>query len=499
MAQLLDVGDFGGIDADTDDLLSACFQEHEAYAQARDHHRFLIIGRKGSGKTAIFKKMVGEQRFDSFAFGHIFEDYPWHHHNKQATSGIPEEARYVHSWRYLMLVTVSKMLLNQDSSQPWCADASVPLKKLERFLVDSYGSKDPDVTQLFAPDRRLRISSTLGIPGTQLGVGVSLERLPVEELPRVVQEVNRSVTDAVVSALNPEHDYYVCFDQLDLRFQPGDQQYSHQLIGLIVAARQLSQTAKEQGKRFSVVVFLRDDIFQTLRFEDKNKIAENQMSRIEWDTPRTKWKLKDLMERRFGEVLGINPGGSWEQVFDETQEMPHRQTKYQHILDRTFGRPRDIIKFSNEVLASYKARVGSGSGRFENEDVAAAREAYSDYLLRELDDEIFKHHPAYRDYVELVKSIGTLHFSASQFTAVCKRRSDLVPDGKLPVDVLRALFDFSVIGYLKVGGGSGGSGYVWSYLGPRARFDEAAVSFRVHLGFKEVLDLKHGGRKAEGQ
>lgn len=51
MRTLLEIGTFGGTDADTDDLLDQAFQDHEAYTEAIAHRRPLIIGRKGSGKT----------------------------------------------------------------------------------------------------------------------------------------------------------------------------------------------------------------------------------------------------------------------------------------------------------------------------------------------------------------------------------------------------------------------------------------------------------------
>jgi len=55
MIKLLDVETFGAVDADTDTLLDQCFEDHEAYQDALHFRRFLLLGRKGSGKTAIFK------------------------------------------------------------------------------------------------------------------------------------------------------------------------------------------------------------------------------------------------------------------------------------------------------------------------------------------------------------------------------------------------------------------------------------------------------------
>lgn len=98
--------------------------------------------------------------------------------------------------------------------------------------------------------------------------------------------------------------------------------------------------------------------------------------------------------------------------------------------------------------------------------------------------------PNYEDYLELLKSIGALQFSGREFEAACDRRDDLVPGGVRPVDILRKLFEFSVVAYQKTGGVGGGSEYMWRYIEPRIRFDEAATNFRVHPGFMEAFGLK---------
>jgi hypothetical protein len=398
--------------------------------------------------------------------------------------GVPEERRFFHSWKYLVLMSLSKVLLNQDQSQPWSEESQDALAALESFVVDSYGSRDPDLTQLFVPDRELRIKGSF----LKFGVGLQAERIIVRELPAHVQQVNRSVQQAVVAGLNPEFDYYVCFDQLDLGFSTTDEQYKQRLIGLLLAARDLNRAAATEGRRFSTVVFLRDDIYQMLQFEDKNKITENNLSRVEWNRPESGLTLMDLMERRFGEVFDGAGTEAWASVFDEDKEMPSRQTKYAHVCDRTFLRPRDMIKFCNEILRAHQLRTAGGSdGKFTNEDVIAARDPYSDYLLRELDDEIAKHVPDYEEHMEVLKTVGNIQFAASEFKQAWEGRPRLTNEEWQ--HGLESLFEFSVIGYLKPGGGGGGSKYIWRYQDARARFDAAAESYRVHPGFKEALDL----------
>jgi hypothetical protein len=378
--------------------------------------------------------------------------------------------------------------MNQDMSQPWSEEAQESLGQLEAFVVDSYGSRNPDVAQLFSPDRELQFSGQFKLGPLQVGA----ERVPLRDLPAHVQEVNRLVQAHVLQSLNPSHEYFVCFDQLDLGFAAHDVQYMGRLTGLILAARDLRRAARDVGKRLNVVVFLRDDIYRLLQFEDKNKITDTGVAVVEWNARSDGLTLKSLMERRFGQAFNGQGIVSWDDVFDENKEMPSRQTKYAHICDRTFLRPRDMIKFCNETLEAHRRR-GDAEQHFVNADLIEARPDYSDYLLNELDDEIAKHVPMYRDYLDVIQSIGREIFDRTTFGDAWSKRPHLAevdPDG-----ALQQLFEFSVVGYLRTGGYGGGQKWAWRYLDPRphrATLPAEATTLRIHSGFKEALDLMKG-------
>jgi hypothetical protein len=354
--------------------------------------------------------MLTVRQNDFFCFGHTFSDYPWHYHDLQARIGIPNFDKFTHSWKYLILMTASKIILNYDQSLPIDAESMDYMMRIEQFVVDTYGTRDPDVTQIFTPTRFLKIKPNFKIDLKVLKADISPEQVPMPELPKIVQELNANLLTHVIECFNPDNSYYVLFDQLDLGFDPGNPDYSNRLIGLLLACRDLNLAAKAMGKKFFAAVFLRDDIFDRLQFEDKNKITENFVSLIEWDTARTNKTLKHLMERRFNVLLqeeGKMEKITWPDVFDESKEMPGRQTKYQHILDRTYLRPRDTIKFCNSILNQYKTRFTKDdkNEKFQNADIHNARIEYSIYLNNELDDEIHKQIPNYKDYIEVLRKL----------------------------------------------------------------------------------------------
>ena len=179
--------------------------------------------------------------------------------------------------------------------------------------------------------------------------------------------------------------------------------------------------------------------------------------------------------------------------------MPGRQTKYTHICDRTFMRPRDMIKFCNEILEAH--RRGQGDDRFINADLIEARREYSGLPAegtRRRDPA--KHVPDYKLYLDVLQPrSGARSSRAASFWK--PGRSGHISPTRIPRRCCRKLFRSAPLsGYFCTGGGGGGSKYAWRYLDARphrAVLPADAKTLRVYPGFKEALDLIKGGALAE--
>jgi hypothetical protein len=201
---------------------------------------------------------------------------------------------------------------------------------------------------------------------------------------------------------------------------------------------------------------------------------------LEW-TPDS---LLELIEARLRAKLSSK--ATWAEITDGAL-MRGSQSKWNHILARTFLRPRDVIRFLNSALAEAKRRSDELLV-FTNKDIVASREDYSSYLKKELDDEIRPHWAQWDEALQACSAISTITFDREDFEKEYGRRKS----GKNSVtfdEALKYLYRFSVIGYERRSG-YGGSSWALQYIDPQAGWDAAASKFKVHLGLKEYAKLR---------
>jgi hypothetical protein len=496
LRSLSSIENFGNIDATLDTLLEDCFEEHSSFKEIKDFRKFIVIGKKGTGKTAIFSKILKTSSFDTFCEGYNLTSYPWYHHDLQAKSCVPDNEKFIHSWEYLLLLSISKLLITSDEGTRFDTDSKLSRNVLEKFIVDTYGTVSPDLTHIFTPNKKIKLKNLFSakVAGQELQIQLPFETVEMKDLPTVVQDVNKSLLYHVMKCAHPEHKYFICFDELDIGFDKTKENYFNSIIGLIRAAREINLEARKKNKKLLVCIFLRDDIYNLLRFEDKRKITDNFVTLIEWDNPQTDNTLKELMEKRFEKLLRENNNEviKWEDVFDDLTSINGNRSKYNYITDMTCLRPRDMIDICNSILNEHKKRaqkVGNIRNIFENPDITSAKDMYSSSLLREFDDEVHKHIPNYERYIDIIKKIGKSKFSYQDFENTYEVIKDRVGIDKDPLQILQDLFTFSIIGNYMIGGKTGGSRNLFRYKDCRAEFRDD-LKIIIHPGLATVLGLK---------
>lgn len=498
MASVLDLlPNFGAIDAESD-FRPDFFVPSSSWENVRSRRHPLIVGRKGTGKTALRKALLDEAAKDPvmFATDLAFRDYPWKVHHSVFDATVGGKSRYLETWLFLMLIELAKQAVGEDQQLAPNKQVAEIEDWLRVFVETNWGSiafdhrdmfrnKEYQVTKSFKPQA----------VGTSVG-GVDWTNVHRDRLGDSLNTMNRWLKAALAMILREDAEYFLVFDELDLDFSQQDEQYLDSITGLVLATQNFHLWARDKRLKTMPVVLLRDDIYGVLQFPDKNKISLGLVGTIQWNSDyKGPNALKTVADTRIRVLLGDDDNvrtDAWFEAFDE-DVMRGTQHKYLHMVQRTYLRPRDLIQFANICLDEARKRVQGSpdeSDRIANEDVTNARQLYSNYLRSELNDEVYAHHAEWENWLELLRHIGTLALTREQFDAACVQRSVLAA-GAEPAGILDALYVFGVIGFARRGGsGKGGTDVYWRYRNPEATFDANAPYFKAHLGLKENLDLK---------
>lgn len=468
---------FGDVAAEDDSVLDY-FLTTDAVNKIKDKKAYLVLGRKGSGKTAIVRHFT-EGSASNHSRSLNLRGYPWNIHAQRIDRGTSIIEAYVSSWRYLIALEFASMVL-KDTDRP----RHDKVVALTTFFNDNYGGINPSLNEILRP-KRLKITKISLMPqvlGTQIG-GVDLERKSNDlqlgaELGALSTSILQTACDIVANEkIGP---YVLHFDELDQGLAVGDTARSAMLIGLILAARDINKECKKLGFPIFTVVYLRTDLWDDLNFSDKNKINETMTLRLEWSSE----TLFEMIQERLKARLSKNI--KWNDIA-ESDLMRGSQTKWNHILSRTFLRPRDVISFLNSSLDVAKKRPDDILV-LTNQDIVNSRDQYSLYLKNELNDEILPHWPYWEQALQSCSAISTITFDRDIFAQEYERRR--TSDNTIDSDVaLKILYKFSVIGYARRSG-YGGSSWVFQYTDSQAGWDNAATSFKVHLGLKEYAKLR---------
>jgi hypothetical protein len=487
---LSEIESFGSIDATSDAVLLQSFEEHPAYKAAVQLTHPIVLGRKGSGKSAIFKIVTRDPEQDMVSAGVAFTDYPWAHHAKQKQDNVPDEECFRESWKFFIGLMFCKLVVQHASKLSPAQRASSEYRTIETFIVDSYGA-DLRPDRVFTPGRQLKLSGRLST-GIFQAEG---QMIDVEHLPRYYAEINRNLFDVLISVIPKKFRFVLCFDELDIGFDPKDELYLLRLIGLIRATKYAHDRFSAEGSKSGVILLLRDDIWHALKFEDKNKLTQSIVKEIKWTAEGGSASLKKLMEKRFSSISESDNNVGWDDIF-ESQTMANFKTKLAYMAERGLLRPRDLIAFCNHVLAAYK-ETGATSPKFTNKHIQLGEAGYSRHFLGELDDELHKHSKSYERYFEVLKELLNVSFTKEEFEKEWENKRHLFETDDTADRALQALFDFSIIGFLSTGGEKKGSGYIWKYLSSSARFDPKARKYQVHLGLKEEFGLRFHAKTAK--
>jgi hypothetical protein len=394
------------------------------------------------------------------------QEYPWEIHKQIRDAGLPTEQTYVNSWKYVAWVLLAKKFLSYDEPAQfkivdlmfWKSFLNANIRFLRRFFSQNYGSIAPSFGEIFA-DRAREIRS-LKLKDFEVGTNAA-ENQP-QRLSRSINIINRALESRLLAVLPSNKEFYLLFDELDHGWDETEET-KQLLIGLIMAARYVIRVSKKAQKRVRIVIFLRSDIYESLWFEDKNKVWHGDAVKLKWDERR----LKDLITKR----IQASSNGTWEDVF--SGETIQGMSQLSYIVERTMLRPRDMIHFCS---CAREAALRLGREKIDNVSILEARKAYSDYMRREIEDECKASLPEINEVLAVLKDIGSQKLTRDEFIECCKNRK--MQNGE---QALQKLLELSVLGVCRY------SQTEYSYQMEHWETLEATPVLMIHPSLESIL------------
>jgi hypothetical protein len=436
--------DWGSDDGRSDPKLPTYFVKIPAYESLIVGEKRYIIGRKGTGKTALIERIriaAQQEHKDTWHISDLsLRNFPLQLVRDLRDSSYHDKSQYVPVWTFLIavelarLVTADTKILQNDHS-----------KVLRRFLSDNFDSHFAgfsDTAQRLKERSGLVQLSAYGATGA-LGGKSSAQA----SFTRNYHEATRLLFGSL-SKIACTSSYYVLIDDLDEGFKVGDSGIRLLLLALLRAVEDVTGQLARADAHYRVVLALRDDIFDSLEDSDLNKL-DDYVFRLRWSARSTDGlSLRDVVAARIRASVDVGKSmDPWPLVVrdDDPDLPPSLSSMWGYMMNRTYERPRDIVKFLKYCRSHVPTRI-----RLRYVHAVAAENDYSDWLYRELRDEIQSFLPVWKEAFQALSQItlGVVPVDKlkAQLEANPAVASWLKENNKTPDAVLVMLFDYGVIG-----------------------------------------------------
>jgi Cdc6-like AAA superfamily ATPase len=373
--------DFGPVAAEKDFDLPKYFVETPYYKRAQRGDRTLFLGRRGSGKTAMFRILSDELKSPNNV---VVKVAPRDYELLRLEGFLAEKFstahwRFVYGsiWRNVLLTEIVQAAIEQHPSY-------IPPSE---SLVQLLGFRDKN-KELF--ERSFADRLTYIIEQLQTLHSYSQISKNQEQLEQILKSIRFREVEEILKELVQQRRTFVLIDHLDENWSTENEQTCLLLAALIHEADRLN-TDLTPGLR--IIVFLRSDIFDVVRLRD-SEIDKRSKDIIQWN----RTLLAEVVARRIAVAKEIDLADRaveeiWHSVF--CNQVSEEDT-ISYIISRTLLRPRDVLQFCNRCLEEAQ---NQRHDYVQEDDVLHAEGTYSEDKILDLFREYHIGHP---DLIELL-------------------------------------------------------------------------------------------------
>ena len=356
----------------------------DQYKRAARGEVNMVVGRKGTGKTALFSQLRNEKRANvrNIIVDLKPEGYQLIRLKEDVLDFLAEGAKthlITALFEYLFYLEICYKVLEKDRVRHM-RDGRLYEPYRELLEVYEAGSAaEGDFSERLVGLSQQLIADFKARFGT-----ARAQRLTATDVTELVHKRNiRDIRNTLSTYLAFKDSVWVLFDNLDKGWSAHGLTSGDVLIlrCLIDAARKIQRELQGDGHDFHCVVFVRNDVYQLL-VEASADYGKESRAVLDWTDADL---LREVLRRRL--IRNVPLGDTsfarvWSQICVTHY---HGEETSQYLIDRSLMRPRNLIK----LLAHCRGfAVGLERARIEEVDLEKGLRAYSIDLITEADQEL---------------------------------------------------------------------------------------------------------------
>ncbi len=345
----------------------------------------LIVGRKGSGKSAIFLQVRDRERnkaknivLDLKPEGYKLIKF------KELILNFLQEGTFQHTvmafWEYVLLLEICYKILEKDREQHM---HDHNLYEAYRKLSDTYHTEG----YITEGDFSERMSALMERITTEFNArypDTSKINLSVPELTQLLYMHDVKILLAQVTEyLQLKDTLWLLFDNIDKGWPTSGLTHEDLLIirALVDATRKLERDFDRRGCEVNTLIFLRNDVYELLVKETSDRGKEANVL-LDWTDGEL---LKELVRLRLI-TNGLSEKLTFSAIWPQICVSHYKgEESFQFLVDRSLMRPRFLLNLINQCKSF---AVNLNHEYIETEDITKGLSSYSTDLLVDIGYEI---------------------------------------------------------------------------------------------------------------
>ena len=445
-------------------------------SEVEDGELCYVIGRKGAGKTAIAEHLKDKADYNVFVRSLSFKNFPFNDLYKLEDKSYTSPSQYTTIWKFVIYSSICEMM-----SQNAKIDSQISGDLAKYFALDVERALSESIRKISEGGGGFTLFGN-GANGSVKSVDIPNET-SWQERSRILERlIEQHVDDSI---------YYILFDELDEDYKDVlrsdvSENYRNLLTGLFKAIQDVRRVVG-RGRAIRPIAFLRSDIYELLKDNDKNKWLDSALE-LRWSEGQLRKLLAFRLSRARSEAEEMIPFDTLvERLFVNpmTRAGGARRQKhvFEYILGHTLMRPRDVISYFRECA---KIANEFGASKISSDYFSEVNREYSDRLRQELIDEVQGAVPQIEEVFHAISELRKQVFSLEELHL---RYNELVTAGRIDTplsfeQVTEILFHFSIIGNQP----KQHSARVFKYVYPRARLNRNE-KLALHKGLLQSFQI----------